>query len=146
MGATKKFCVEQVKRLASKPFFLADGAPELAEILLRYAASDDHAKRVVDAAVIRGFGEHGEDRCPGPHDLWVLCRDIPASAVSIREASHNCPYCTGTGWEVVTIRGNEGVRRCRCGGSPPLPDAVKSFEAPANFSEVMELATRDGVR
>lgn len=33
-------------------------------------------------------------------------------------AMTGCPYCTGTGFEIVEKDGVSGARRCRCGGVP----------------------------
>lgn len=112
-----KFCGQQIKRLASKPFFptAKEGIEELAYTLDTFTKSSEHAKRVVDAAVLSRFGAEGkvDDRCPGPADLRDLCSEV-ASCAPHGEASPDCQFCEGTGYE---DKGN-GFDRCRCGGIP----------------------------
>ena len=115
------FCAQQIKRLASKPFFptAREGIQELAYVLDAATQSTDHARRVVDAAIMRKFGNEGkaEDRCPGPADLAEMCRDISANS-DRREALFSCDYCHGDGFEPVVSELSESVARCRCGGVP----------------------------
>jgi hypothetical protein len=111
-----QFCAAQVKRLSSKPFFpsMHEGVQELVYVLNSCTKSEDHAERVISAAVLRRWGNDGTDRCPSPADIADLCGRVPATATK-REASPDCRYCEGSGFEEAKTG---GVRRCRCGGTP----------------------------
>ena len=104
------------RTLAGKPFYRDSMGPVLVNVLDRHCSSDEHRRRVCDAAVIRKFGpaERQEDRCPGPAELAELCAEISPHAQR-GEASMDCQYCHGDGYEYVR---ENAVCRCRCGGIP----------------------------
>lgn len=122
------FCANQIKRLASKAFFPSapEGIAELAYTLDKYTASEDHAIRVIDAAVIRRFGpeEKQEDRCPGPSDLWGICHEISDQRPAGKECDPACMDCQGSSWRVIERNGVEGSQRCACGERPASQAAL----------------------
>lgn len=122
---TKKFCGAQIKRLAAKRFFPVDGAASLAEVLFDHVRSDDHAKRVIDKALLMRFGnpDNPEARCPEPVELAELCREV--APVVMQEAKGTCKYCAGSGFEVS----EDGAKRCRCGGFPMSDESRSKFLA-----------------
>lgn len=133
---SKLFCASQIARLVAKPFFVAEAAPELARILFEQCANDDHAERIINAAIQRKFGPHDkiEDRCPGPADLAMLCAEVVPERVELVTARSDCPDCGGTGWKIVERGGVTGATRC-CGTAPgnsfrPTTHAEKSSRPP----------------
>lgn len=104
--------------LAAKPFYRTEQGPVLVRILDQYCQSQEHRRRVCEAAVTRRFGdpERPEDRCPGPAELIELCAEVPA--VVSKEASPDCRWCHGDGFEILDVNGVSASKRCRCFGHP----------------------------
>ncbi len=131
--------------LAAKPFYRSDQGPVLVRILDQHCQSNEHRRRVCEAAVLLRFGPEDklEDRCPGPAELAELCAQIPA-ADPAGEASPDCKFCQGDGFEPT----QNGARRCRCGGSPMTDESRAEFyrremmrESPAERLAMAEWAS-----
>lgn len=120
-------------------------------------ASDDG--KAVMRSILDRLSEHADD---AEHALRATAhlRDTadffptPAAMIDALEETHQakgktahprCGFCDGTGWETIWRGETSAVKRCRCGGYPPVPDPAKAFEG-ATFADVAKLAERDGVR
>lgn len=141
-------CSLQIKRLSSKPFYETrgrEGLIELSNTIHKYG--HEHAEAIIDEALIRRWGDNGNDSVPSPSDIWQLCRmdvrDFETSRqhgeVNPRAADPNCPNCQGSGWQeeertitsgVFAGETRSGMRRCRAGCVPPEFDPLKAPEAP----------------
>jgi hypothetical protein len=79
-------------------------------MLYEQCADDDHAGRMINAAIQRKFGlqDKTEDRCAGPFDLAILCTGFVPERAELVTAR---PDCGGMGWKIVE-RG--GVTRATC--------------------------------
>lgn len=146
-------CLEQVRRLGTKPFFEAvtgEGILELAATLHRYGHG--RSSRIIDEALIRRFGETREgiqgDRVPSSSDIWALCRCDPSEFETTersapKEASLDCPLCFGCGWIVVVRGGYEGADRCKCGSPPSFEATREARRSPRMTSVEIEALRRD---
>jgi hypothetical protein len=119
-----EFYSAQVLRLGTLRFFPSDPdvRGELVNLLWRWSHSEQHAQRVIDAALQTGFGDSGRE-CPTAVDLKALCETVSVEAPEeLRPANETCGACGGTGWELTQVRGRgvfadrmyEARRRCRC--------------------------------
>src|SRR5438874_2649119 len=92
--------------LAAKPFYRPEMGPALVAILDSCCQTAAHRRRVCAKAMEMFFGPEGkiEDRCPGPAELRRLCAEIPAGKPRA-EASPECPFCEGIGFEQVVCMG-----------------------------------------
>jgi hypothetical protein len=106
------FCAEQIMRLSvfrdSFPFE-DEGRRELGMQIKRLAKSEEHARRIIDAAIT-------EQRCPTPARLNAIAEDLPASGKGIPLPA-GCARCHGYGnvsFERPPDSGYWFSERCAC--------------------------------
>jgi hypothetical protein len=101
---TRKFCQKQIERFmvfeTSFPKATA-GVQVLVDALVQAAASEDHARRIVDHLV-----ETTESFCPLPAAIHAASATIPREA----RIPSGCSACEGTGWRSVLVSGDETVK------------------------------------
>lgn len=112
----------QILRLRVLRFLTSDAdvRGELTEILWRWSHSEEHAKRVIDACIEKGFGESGRE-VPSSVDLIAMCQSVPATTTPATPAEQ-CSACNGSGWVETITRGSgvfadqvyTGLARCEC--------------------------------
>jgi len=56
-------------------------------------------------------------------------------ALNNNPSQTGCPYCHGSGWELVEIKGQEQVKRCRCYGEKRRERIFAEAHIPPNFAE-----------
>lgn len=70
------------------------GLQELVTALRRYAATEEHAIRIVEKWIA------SNQFAPTPIDIADTAESVPASNIKLKK-DRDCPACYGTGWEVV---------------------------------------------
>lgn len=126
----RDYCAYQIERLggAFPEFrFYKSGA---IEELVNWLDAKASGNRERASALVTEATEFSQ--LPSLADLSTIWfRLFPPPAV--REASPDCPHCSGAGWIIVTRNGCDGADRCTC-GAPPAADPTKPAKAPPRLS------------
>jgi hypothetical protein len=129
----KDFCINQIERFGvfrEYRFLKPAAIAEFTDWLIRTASGDRRrAKTIVDAALEL-------DELPELKDLRRI-RDRLFPKPKAREASPNCTFCGGTGFEPIPS-GRE-YRRCQCGGMPRVDPLTHDELMAAKDSEEAEI-------
>jgi hypothetical protein len=104
----------QMKRLAGYHGY-EDLKHELLRVVKKYAASDEHAERIVTHILdTRRPNENGFVSCPTPAEMIDYASQVPASPSQQRAPDENCTKCHGSGWHISERGGISGAERCTC--------------------------------